>query len=479
MWLLVGCTASLDLDELDARDGVDPGGAAGEAGTGRGVAGEAGRAGAGGAGHGGSSGSGGPVAGGSSAGASGASGALGGTAGAGGGAGGEALAGASGAATSGGAAGTAAPGGSAGSSGATAGAGGAGGAGAAGAPSLPICPREATAVATLGDANATVLDLHTNGQKLVWISSQSPKNFSSRPANLDVLAATVHTGPNGYSLDAIRLGATTTTFLAEGHLVLYSNDQIGTPVCTGDSPSWSLDVPDCATAGRLIDANGAIFALTGCGHTAVANAAQGPVTCGIPLYVDAAKAGDVGFAAETTGLALRDKLYTVEREGSTYVLREKTYPTSNAGFPAPPDFLEVRDLATIAEGKTRGLVADLPYLYTAVRLENSTGKWELRRYTTGSPSSLTVLYTGLDDLTAFAVVDGRVVFTTQGGAQGAGATIWRGAFGGQANGPAELLACLPVAPTLLQATTTHAFFADPHAVNGEPPSVRGVAYAQP
>jgi hypothetical protein len=313
--------------------------------------------------------------------------------------------------------------------------------------------------------------VQTNGSVIAFLTSEVAQKFFLRTATLATEAPSAIDGPFSHPIDALRFaGSGMSMVFVDGNTVHFSKDQSGIGRCPEGGPGWSLMLPPCNAAGRRFAFNGSLVAMSGCGNVQ----SVGPVAdaCGAGAYV-ASKGTGIGATDETLGLALGTKVFTVDRVGGAYSVREKGFPTS--GEPGP--FASDLPLATIDGGEPAGAATQGPWVYTSVR-DTSSGKWDLRRYKIGMTNDApTVLYAGIDGLTAFAILDdGRLVWARKGGLSRAGATLWRGTPGGEASeGPPTLVGCAPIAPTSLAATSSYLFFADPTPPVGAPPSLRGVA----
>ena len=360
--------------------------------------------------------------------------------------------------------------------GASGGAGGAGQAGAGGNAAAGtggsgplVCPVEATVLHSLTGATSLYLDLQTNGAVVVFLTSEAKQHFYLRTATLAVEQAAMIPGPFNRTIDALRLSQSTMVFVSGG-FVHFSTGQSGDPLCKGDAPDWSLVLPSCSAPNRRFAFNGSALAMSGCGSIQ----SVGPIgtVCGKDVWVDS-QIPAVGAADETLGLALGTSLFTVERLGGTYTVREKSFQTPEKVKEFPTD----SELAVVTGGDPAGAALQGTFLYTSVRA-TATGKWDLRRYKIGAKTQVPeILYSGIDGLTAFALTDdGRVVWARKGGILGAGATLWRGASGGEVNGgPPTLIGCAPIPPTNITVTPSYLFFADATPPEGAPPSLRGVA----
>jgi hypothetical protein len=475
-----GCTATLGLDDLDrapqaAADvsssvgGHPGGGGGGKAAGGAGLGGVAGAGGVGGVG--GAAGVAGTAGVGASAGAAGAGGVVG-DAGSGGGAG------VSQAGTAG-AAGTNV-------GGADAGTAGTGGAGAGGAPLLPVCPTDAPVVHTLETATGSYLDVSTDGAVLTMLTSEHVHTVFTRSVDLGATEVTSFTSPYGVPLRGVRqVDKNVYVFVSDqdsGSDVIFVGK--GTPpnasVCDGQPEAWSVLLPKCSEKDRFFGAAGGFVAMTGCGRQAMGTYSTGSGSCGRGSTVNA----PLTDGSQTTyGAALSEKLYVVEATTSptVFAVRQKT-PGTKTGTAS---FATTIDLGTVEDGVPRGAVFESPYLYTSVK-SSATGRWDVRRFTVGQPNSMLKLHTEIEDLSGFAVREGRVVWAQLGGATAndasqklATASVWRGRFNGESAGPSTLLTCAPAPPTTLLLTSGAVFFVDAYGptVDGVPqnPSVRGVA----
>jgi hypothetical protein len=351
---------------------------------------------------------------------------------------------------------------------------------------VPQCPGDAPALHSLATPGGAYLDVSTDGAVITMLTSEDVRRVLTRSVDLGPAEAAEFSSPYGVALRGVRQ--------VDKNLYVYVSDQdsgsdvifvgMGTPpnssICDGQAQNWSVLLPKCAESGRFFGANGGVVAMAGCGRQGMGNYSTGNGSCGqaavanVPLTEGAQK---------TYGAALGDKLYVIESTAmpTVFAVRQKT-----AGkVPGADSFANVVDIGTVEDGVPRGAIFESPFLYTSVK-SFATGRWDVRRFTVGEKNQVQKLHTEIEDLSAFAVRDGRVVWSQVGGAQAsagssklATASVWRGAFNGQTGGPSTLLTCAPAVPNALLLTSAAVFFVDPYATNvagtAQNPSLRGVS----